>query len=121
MGLVVQHLLFLSKNYRAFIDLEQEIRDQVLTRRAPPTELLRIRIATTIVNYLTSMKMFLDHSELDLKRRDDKDSGVRFKNWRIDCSAEYDDYFAYRFLYRFRNYILHIGLPLSRSRTIILA
>lgn len=103
----------LVENYRAFTSIVQEIQDQVITKGESPTEPLRIRIATAIVNYLTSMKMFLDHSEVDLKRRDREDGGNRFKNWQLQCKAEYDDYFAYRFLYRFRNYILHIGLPLS--------
>ncbi|MDE0132297.1 MAG: hypothetical protein OXQ32_08580 [bacterium] len=33
--------------------------------------------------------------------------------WKTACKAEYDDYFAYRFLYKYRNYIQHLGLPLS--------
>ena len=101
----------LSQNYRTFNELEQE----ALTRAASAAldEALRTSIVTAVVNYLTTMRMFLDHSEADLRRRDAQDGGNRFGTWKIVCSAEYDDYFGYRFLYRFRNYIQHVGLPLS--------
>lgn len=68
---------------------------------------------TAIVNFLAAMRMHLDQSELDLNRMDEKDNGERVDTWKRVCSAEYDDHFAYRFLYRFRNYVLHRGRPIS--------
>ena len=106
----------LLQNYRAFSALEQEALDLAASREAPPgfnPEELRTTLITAVVNYLTSMRMFLDHSGTELNRRDTRDGGKRLDNWKVVCNAEYDDYFAYRFLYRYRNYIQHVGLPLS--------
>ena len=106
----------LSQNYRTFCALEQDLIARVTS--AEPSELtnpelLNTSLITGVVNYLTSMRMFLDHSEADLRRRDKQDGRNRFVTWEVACNAEYNDYFGYRFLYRFRNYIQHVGLPLS--------
>ena len=106
----------LLQNYRAFSELEKEVLDLVTSSERPVglnPEVIRTRLVTAVVNYLTSMRMFLDHSEAELKRRDTRDGGNRLAAWKLACSAEYDDYFAYRFLYKYRNYIQHLGLPLS--------
>ena len=107
----------LARNYQTFADVENHLRAQSMGARPRTTinpEHYSILLVTAIVNYLTGMRMFLDHAEGDLKRRDEKDGGRRYSNWRKVCSDEYDDYFAYRFLYRFRNYVLHVGLPLAK-------
>ena len=106
----------LTQNYQQFCALEQEVTARVASadpRAKIQPEALQIAVTTAVVNYLTSMHMFLDHSETELRRRDAQDGGNRLETWNLACSAEYDDYFAYRFLYRFRNFILHVGLPLS--------
>ena len=106
----------LERNYQAFCAVEREAL-AVATRKDPPNRInvqaLRTSLITAVVNYLTSMRMFLDHSQAELTRRDAEDGGKRLDTWKQACSHEYDDYFAYRFLYKFRNYIQHIGLPIS--------
>ena len=90
-----------------------------LDRRDMPTRKARdagmTLAVSAIVNFLTAMHMYLDQTQRDLKHRDQDDDGKRFEIWWSVCSAEYDDHFAYRFLYRFRNYVLHRGLPISTS------
>lgn len=102
--------------YRSYSTIERDALVRAAsndpTQRVSP-EAMRNGLVTTVVNFLTSMRMFLDHTEAELKRRDEHDGSDRFSSWKAACSAEYDDYFAYRFLYRFRNYIQHVGLPLS--------
>ena len=103
-------------NYSCFVLLEQQLRENVAARSyAAPihADTIQVPIVASIVNILTAMRMFLDQSELELKRLDKADGGGRFRTWKTVCSSEYDDYFAYRFLYKFRNYVLHVGLPLS--------
>ncbi|MDE0437653.1 MAG: hypothetical protein OXJ36_04560 [bacterium] len=73
----------------------------------------QVPITASVLNFLAAMRMFLDQSECELKRLDKVDNGNRYFAWKSACSSEYDDYFAYRFLYRFRNYVQHVGLPLS--------
>ena len=106
----------LMNNYRSYAMVEHDAlaraaSNDPLQRMSP--EAMRNGLVTSVVNFLTSMRMFLDHTEAELKRRDEQDGSDRFSSWKAACSAEYDDYFAYRFLYRFRNYIQHVGLPLS--------
>ena len=70
----------LLQNYRAFSALEQEALDLAASREAPPgfnPEELRTTLITAVVNYLTSMRMFLDHSGTELNRRDTRDGGKR--------------------------------------------
>ena len=103
-------------NYSGFVLLEQQLRENVAAHStAAPihADTIQVPIVASIVNFLTAMRMFLDQSELKLKRLDKADGGGRFRTWKTACSSEYDDYFAYRFLYKFRNYVLHVGLPLS--------
>lgn len=89
----------------------------MLDRRDMPTHKSRdagmTLAVSAVMNFLTAMRMYVDQTERDLKHRDQDDDGVRFDVWRSVCAAEYDDHFAYRFLYRFRNYVLHRGLPIS--------
>jgi len=74
---------------------------------------LGFAMTARVLNCLTSMRMFLDHSERDLKHRDAVDGGTRFATWKATASEEYDDYFGYRFISRFRNFVQHVDLPLS--------
>jgi hypothetical protein len=85
-----------------------------------------------LLNLLSSMRTFLDHSETTLKQRLGNEHSL-VKAFKSTCSRHYDRYFAYRFLFKFRNYAQHCGLPvrnlvitshsekrtsLQRSRTI---
>ena len=73
---------------------------------------MSLEINKGLSNYLSSIKMFLDHSEANLKRRYGKESS-RFKEFKSACSDAYDNTFSYKFLYNLRNYIQHCGMPLS--------
>jgi hypothetical protein len=65
-----------------------------------------------MLNILTSMRTFLDHTETDLKRRFGKDS-LQIAAFEKECTRQYDSRFAYRFLSKFRNYTQHCGLPVG--------
>ncbi len=75
------------------------------------------RIATEanrhLLNVLTSLRTFLDHAETRLKRTYGKGS-AEVAEFKRATSQEYDRRFAYRFLYRLRNYAQHCGLPVGR-------
>lgn len=106
---VVQH------NYESVHTLGEQI-EQVLERQDISTrrqqEVLHSISIAAIVNFLATMRMYLDQSEMVLKRLDRADARDRFGLWKNVCSAEYDDHFAYRFLCEFRNYVLHLGQPI---------
>lgn len=66
-----------------------------------------------ILNFLTSMRTFVDHMRTRLSRSRDPSIVARFDRW---CSAEYDRYFSFRFITRLRNYAQHCGMPVGHVR-----
>ena len=65
------------------------------------------------VNWLTSTRLFLDHTETDLKRRFGKAS-AEVQRFKTATASAFDTKVGYRFSYKFRNYVQHCGLPLSQ-------
>ncbi|MGF9876770.1 Uncharacterized protein BC141101_01204 [Bacillus toyonensis] len=65
-----------------------------------------------VLNYLSTFRTYLDHAEYLLKKEYGKDS-EQVKKFKEVCSKEYDNNFAYRFLYKLRNYSQHCGMPVG--------
>lgn len=63
-----------------------------------------------ILNLLSSIRTYLDHTETRLKRTfgDKSDEYQLFKSLTSEC---FDTHFAYRFLAKLRNYSQHCGMP----------
>jgi hypothetical protein len=72
-------------------------------------------LMTTTVNWLTSMRLYLDHEETDLKRRFGKPS-AEVDRFKAATAFAFDGKLGYRFAYKFRNYVQHCGLPLSEIK-----
>ncbi len=64
------------------------------------------------LNYLGSMRTFLDHAETFIKRTYGDKSPEYFEFQKI-TSIFFDRSFAYRFFYKLRNYAQHVGLPID--------
>ncbi|MDP2233287.1 MAG: hypothetical protein Q8K89_06600, partial [Actinomycetota bacterium] len=75
--------------------------------RAAYSELMNRRLC----NFLSSMRLFLDHIESRLKRTSGKNS-VAVQEFKRRSSDVYDTVFAYRFAYKLRNYSQHFGDPI---------
>jgi hypothetical protein len=75
-------------------------------------EEMNLNINRYLINYLFSVRTFLDHIETKLKNLYDQNS-IKVINFKKACSFEYDNCFSYRFLYKLRNYSQHCGLPLE--------
>ena len=73
---------------------------------------LALRINRHLVNYLGSARLYLDNYELRLKRAYGKGSR-EVASFKSETAQSYDGSFAYRFLYRLRNYGQHFGLPIG--------
>jgi hypothetical protein len=69
-----------------------------------------IDINRLILNLLSSVRTYIDHTETRLKRTfgDKSEEFNLFKELTSKC---FDDHFAYRFLSKLRNYSQHCGLP----------
>ena len=65
-----------------------------------------------LANYLASIRFFLDFTETRVKRRFGKTS-QQAQSFKRACSSAFDNTFAYRFLYKLRNYAQHCGLPVG--------
>jgi len=78
----------------------------------PQIERMYLEINRRLVNYLTTVRIFLDYSETNLKRRYGKNS-KQVTQFKKACSEAYNTYFAYRFVYELRNYAQHCKLPIQ--------
>lgn len=66
-----------------------------------------------MANFVLVMRIYVDRSRESLAEADQEDRADRCTAWERICSAEYDDYFAYRFLSQLRNFVVHADLPIS--------
>jgi len=64
-----------------------------------------------LLNYLSSIKTFMDHCETNFNRRFGEESS-EFMEFKKILSFFYDKSFSYRFFYKLRNYSQHCGLPI---------
>lgn len=69
-------------------------------------------VMTAVVNWLSSMRMYLDHQETLLKRKYGA-TATEYGAFKSATSNAYDSLVGYRFAYKFRNYVQHCGAPLS--------
>jgi hypothetical protein len=69
-------------------------------------------MARVILNCVNSFRIFVEYSENSVKRRYGEHS-EEFRRFKAVLSHEYDTVFAYRFLYKLRNFIVHVGLPID--------
>lgn len=77
----------------------------------------RLEANRFLLNYLSSFKTFLEHSETILKRKFGTKSKevVDYKSFQ---SKAYDNSFSYRFFYKLRNYAQHCGIPLNFNHSL---
>lgn len=70
-----------------------------------------VDINRTFINFITSLKVFIEHYEARLKRKYGKNSSQvdKFKKVTHDY---YDNLFAFRFFMRLRNYSIHKEFPI---------
>jgi hypothetical protein len=74
---------------------------------------LAIRLNQRILNFLSSMRTYLDHMETRLNRSYGNES-KQFTEFKAATAKEFDDHFAYRFISKLRNYTQHCGMPLGK-------
>jgi hypothetical protein len=65
-----------------------------------------------IINFLASMRLFLDHTETRLDRRYGRHSRP-FGAYKQATAAAHDARASYRILYNMRNYVQHCGMPIE--------
>ncbi|MCD6017553.1 MAG: hypothetical protein K0S53_674 [Bacteroidetes bacterium] len=78
----------------------------------PEFEKLMLNLNRLILNYLSAVRTYLDHTETRLKRTYGEKSN-EMQNFKQYTNDAFDGYFSYRFLSKLRNYAQHCGLPSS--------
>ncbi len=97
------------------IDSSNDLRNKHITWNSIKREdLNEIYLNTNrlLLNYLSSIRTFLDHSAHFISQAMGKDSD-RFSEYNKMTNYFFDNSFAYRFLYKLRNYAQHISLPIE--------
>jgi hypothetical protein len=65
-----------------------------------------------LLNYLSSIRTYLDHSLAFLTKKYGKTS-PQVRKYNALLSFNYDNNFSYRFFYKLRNYSQHCGIPID--------
>lgn len=103
-------------NHRDYIELLHKYYLEYVERRSNVEwahgQNMVINVNRHILNFLSSVRTFLDHSETNFKKRYGIES-TKYKKFKDACSDVYDNSFSYRFLYKLRNYAQHCGMPVG--------
>ena len=75
-------------------------------------EKMELNINRHILNYLASVRTYLDHTQTKLKKKYGEQS-ERYLHFKRICKELYDSNFSYRFLSKLRNYAQHCETPLG--------
>jgi len=76
------------------------------------TEHVFLNLNRLLLNYLSSIRTFIDHSNAFVVKKFGENSEQHLELKSI-FSFFYDNSFAYRFFYKLRNYSQHIGIPVD--------
>lgn len=75
-----------------------------------------VKVNLRILNLLSAIRTYLDHTETRLKRTYGKTS-TQYQKFKDATAKAFDGHFSYRFIYKLRNYTQHCGMPLGRILT----
>lgn len=109
------HLIgFVKTNH---LELEREIGTilselYVSEGQRPDSQGVTVRVNLRLLNFLGAMRLFLDHTDFRLSRGFGKKSQERV-SFRERTRQLYSRSFAYRFLYKMRNFAQHCGMPIG--------
>ena len=114
----LQVFLCVLMNYREYRSVLESYNQQCGTQNGKTPSLLggetmMLNMNRLIMNMLASVRSFLDFTTINLDHRHGKES-ERYKTFKNETSALYDSIFAYRFLYRLRNFVQHCGMPVGK-------
>lgn len=111
-----QHLIEITRlnyqEYRTTIHRIAEEYERDYTLNWQRLREMVVEINRQILNFLTSMRTFLDHTQTRLDRTYGTES-EQFKRFKAVEGQAFDGHFSYRFVYKLRNYTQHCGMPLG--------
>jgi hypothetical protein len=105
-------------NYNEYFTTLKEYEQQYSSSQSLNSLILErmfLNINRRLLNYLSSIRSFLDHTETRLKEKYGKEF-ARVKHFLEACSKEYENSFSYKFFYTLRNFTQHFGMPVGSLR-----
>ncbi len=107
------HMIYIN-----YIDFDQYMKYIINSLHEGPSPQSKVKthvnnLNCKLNNFLSSIKLFLDHFERRLKDEYGKKS-KEIQLFKNETSRLYDEYFSYRFLYHLRNYIQHRNVAISK-------
>ena len=105
----------LVRNYNEIIDFDSDLNIILLNADYSTinnkSKNVHIEINRLLLNYLSSFRLYVDYLQTKFSRSESLKPMVNdYKNIVAEC---FDSSFAYRFLYKLRNYTQHIDLPIE--------
>ncbi|MEP3447813.1 MAG: hypothetical protein ABJN61_11725 [Flavobacteriaceae bacterium] len=119
----VQHLMdlyaVLAFNFEDFVEFQAKEVLTIIEHVNPVNHVgeneykfLKVQINRFTNNYLSSFRMFIDHSNVKIGKRFQKDS-IEYQKFISMTNKAYDKNFSYRFAHKLRNFCQHCALPIS--------
>lgn len=105
---------YVTENAVEYSDYEEAVWDSLASE--PISNLQQLApeygggLRNRFLNWLLSVKAFLDLTEAQLNRRYGKGS-EELMHFKQATAVEYDSHFSYRFIYRLRNFAQHSAFP----------
>jgi hypothetical protein len=72
-----------------------------------------VNVNRTFINFVTSLKVFVEHLEKRLLKKNGGENSVEFKEFKTATHLIYDSYFSYRLLINMRDYAIHNNYPID--------
>ncbi|ATY29078.1 hypothetical protein AB0857_06005 [Bacillus velezensis] len=102
----------LLKNKEEYSSFSVKLKKELETKKTiQELEALHLEINRLLINYLSSLQMFVDYGEKHNKEHFGKD---KMKEFQQNTHYFYDNHVSYRFMVLMRNYAVHYGFPLHK-------
>ncbi|WP_437831458.1 hypothetical protein ACQRXC_07930 [Niallia taxi] len=99
-----------DRNGNEFLKYSVKIKEQISIDKDIDNDQIYLESNRLLINYLSSLSMFIDYGEKYNKKHFGKQKLKEFESKTHDF---YDNHVSYRFMAIMRNYALHYGFPLS--------
>lgn len=113
-------LLICIRNLDEFVNFANNFYEQWREKELPGDfrlESIEVELNRLLLNLLSSIRTYLDHTGALLKHRFGVDSG-ELNEFNTVCSKHYDNCFEYRFMSALRNHSQHKEIPVQNVRLI---
>lgn len=99
-----------ESNGREFLNYSASITEQIKKQKEIDEDQVHLEANRLLINYLSSLSMFIDYGEKYNKKHFGKQ---KLKEFEATTHQFYDNHVSYRFMAIMRNYALHYGFPLT--------